>query len=246
MIGSTVLLGSAAWAGLFHTAVGIDHTLPFVMLSRAQGWSLRRTLLITTAAGVVHVLSSVLVGLVGISLGLTVSSLSMFEATRGELAAWALVIFGLAYAAWSHWRTMQRGTHVHVHADGTVHSHPHPHHPQDTQVIHHHRHPRDAGSVLPRSSVWLLMIFVLGPCEILIPLLMFPAYALDPWLMVAVVTTFGIATIATMVCIVTCGRVAIGRVGFQRLGFAKLSPHVNTLAGLGIAASGASIQIFGI
>ena len=64
----SVLLGTAASIGLVHTLLGVDHSLPFVALGRAQGWSLKRTLAVTFGCGLAHVLSSVLIGAIGIGL----------------------------------------------------------------------------------------------------------------------------------------------------------------------------------
>ena len=55
-----VLLFSAASIGFVHTLIGIDHSLPFVVLGRARGWSLRKVWSITFLCGFGHVLSSVL------------------------------------------------------------------------------------------------------------------------------------------------------------------------------------------
>ena len=66
---SAVLLSTAATVGLVHTLVGVDHSMPFVVLARAQRWSLRKLLGVTTACGGLHVISSVLIGLIGVGLG---------------------------------------------------------------------------------------------------------------------------------------------------------------------------------
>ena len=39
-----LLLSTAAALALFHTLAGVDHSIPFIVLGRARGWSLRRTL----------------------------------------------------------------------------------------------------------------------------------------------------------------------------------------------------------
>ena len=67
--GSGLLLGMAASLAVVHTAIGIDHAVPFVVLSRVQQWSLRRTLLITALCGVGHVGSAVVLGLLAVGLG---------------------------------------------------------------------------------------------------------------------------------------------------------------------------------
>ena len=67
---SAVLIASAAGLGAFHTLVGVDHFLPFVLIAKARDWSVRKTLGVTAACGIAHVLSSVLLGTVGIALGM--------------------------------------------------------------------------------------------------------------------------------------------------------------------------------
>jgi hypothetical protein len=69
----SILALSAAAIAFFHTMLGPDHYLPFIAMSRAQGWSLARTATITTLCGAGHVLSAVLLGMVGIALGLAAS-----------------------------------------------------------------------------------------------------------------------------------------------------------------------------
>ena len=50
--------------GFFHTLLGPDHYLPFIVLSQARNWSLKKTMIITFLCGLGHVLSSVILGLV--------------------------------------------------------------------------------------------------------------------------------------------------------------------------------------
>ena len=88
----SILVATAATIGVLHTLIGPDHYLPFLAMAGARRWSLRRTLSVTTLCGVGHVLSSVVLGFVGIALGVAVSRLEGFEAVRGDLAAWMLTI----------------------------------------------------------------------------------------------------------------------------------------------------------
>lgn len=46
-----LLAASAAGIGFVHTLLGPDHYIPFVAMSRAGGWSLRKTALITSLCG---------------------------------------------------------------------------------------------------------------------------------------------------------------------------------------------------
>jgi hypothetical protein len=80
------LVGLAAFIGWFHTLTGPDHFIPFIAMSRVGRWSLLKTVLVTLACGMGHVLSSILLGALGISLGLLLEGLVEFEGSRGALA----------------------------------------------------------------------------------------------------------------------------------------------------------------
>src|SRR4030095_8245927 len=119
------LLLAAAGIAFLHTILGPDHYLPFLMLARARRWSTSRTLAITIACGIGHVLSSLVLGDVGLGLGLAVARIEHIEGTRGDWAAWGLVVFGAAYALWGTRRALRRardieppahGSHVHIHS----------------------------------------------------------------------------------------------------------------------------------
>ena len=61
---------AAASVGFIHTILGPDHYLPFAVLSWARNWSVAKTGLITALCGLGHVASSVILGLLRVSLGL--------------------------------------------------------------------------------------------------------------------------------------------------------------------------------
>jgi len=228
-----LLLSTAVGVGFIHTVVGVDHSLPFVVLGRARGWSLRKTLLITGLCGMGHVLSSVVIGMLGLTLGVAVARLQWMEAFRGNMASWVLIVFGTVYAAWSLARQRRRHRHTHRHAGGVVHTH------EDGTAPHTHGH-EDAPPV--SLTLWgLFIVFVLGPCEPLIPLVMVPALTLNAWAVALVVIAFGVATIGTMLVVV-----AIGHAGMRLPAFERVEPHVNTIAGLLIAVSGVAIRVLGI
>ena len=232
-----VLGGAAASIGVLHTLMGPDHYLPFVVMGRARHWPRWKTLAVTAGCGVGHVASSVLLGLAGVALGTAIGQLEAFEAVRGSMAAWLLIGFGLAYAVWGVHKAIQNRPHrhAHVHEDGTMHQHGHGHHGE-----HAHVHEAEAGE---RSlTPWLLfIIFVLGPCEPLIPLLMYPA-AEHSWAgMIFVTMVFSVATVGTMLA-----TVAGAAWGLQ---FCKLGPlerFSHALAGAAICMSGLAIQMLGL
>jgi len=229
-----ILLATAATVGFVHTVTGPDHYIPFIAMSRVGCWSLPKTLIVTLACGVGHVLSSVALGGLGITLGWAVGGLEVFEGTRGGLAGWLLLGFGLAYTVWGIRRAIrnQPHTHLHVHAEGTVHAHEHAHRGEHTHV---HTEEERAGSMTP----WILFtIFVFGPCEPLIPILMYPAAELNVWGIVLVALVFGVVTIGTMTAVV-----AGAYVGLMRLRLVSLARYSHAIAGLAITACGAAIKL---
>lgn len=229
----TVLVLSAAAIAFGHTLLGPDHYLPFVAMARARNWSLGRTLQITLLCGLGHLAGSVILGLLGILLGIQLSSLTWFEGLRGNFAAWMLVAFGLAYLAWGLRQAWRNRPHSHWHDhDGVVHRHEHSHHD-----AHAHLHEsRSGGSITP----WVIfVIFVLGPCEPLIPLLMYPAALHDSAAVLAVTSVFGVVTVLTMLLTVT-----IAVKGLQALRFQRFERYAHALAGATILVCGLGIVFF--
>ena len=117
-----------------------------------------------------------------------------------------------------------------------VHRHPHTH----AQAAHVHPHP--AGRQQSSAALWtLFVIFVLGPCEPLIPLMLAPA-ALHDWTSVAIVcAAFAAVTVGAMLAVV-----AAAYVGLARVALPAAAGHGDLLAGLAIAGSGVAIQTLGI
>lgn len=227
-----ILLGAAATIGFVHTLIGPDHYLPFVALSKARGWTTAKTARVTVICGLGHVAGSIGLGAIGIAVGITLNNLDMIEGTRGELAAWLLIGFGLAYGGWGLFRAVRNRphTHVHFHANGKRH-------------VHEHTHGRDHVHVHEQSNknftAWtLFIVFVLGPCEPLIPLLMFPAATESLSAVVLVAVVFSVVTVATMT-----GLVLISLLGLRFIPTWNLSRYGHVLAGAVIALCGIAIQL---
>jgi len=231
-----VVTGTAAILGLVHTILGPDHYLPFIVMGRARRWSLPKTLLISFFCGLGHVLSSVFLGFVGIALGIAVSRVEGIESFRGGTAAWLLIGFGFAYFIWGLHRAVKNKPHKHIHAhqDGKEHDHLHIH-----QADHSHVHDQKKRASL---TPWILFtIFVFGPCEPLIPLVMYPAVKLNLGGVVIVTLAFGLTTILTMLSIIA---VSSWGISFLRLG--RLERYAHALAGAMIFISGLSVQFLGL
>lgn len=208
-----ILLISAASIGFFHTLLGPDHYLPFIMIGKARNWALTKVIWLTILCGIGHVLSSVILGLVGIALEVQLAKLEFIESYRGNLAAWALIAFGLLYALWGvrHWYNK---THTHVHDIS------------------------DKKTITP----WVLfIIFVLGPCEALIPLVMFPSVHEGTFALLMVTGVFGVTTLVTMTTIVI-----LSSYGLRFLSLNKFEKWSHSIAGMVIFLSGLAIQVLGL
>lgn len=237
------LLSVAAATGAIHTLMGPDHYIPFIAMARAGGWSLGKTLAITLACGIGHVAGSILLGAVGLAAGWAVGGLEAFESSRGTVAGWLLLGFGLAYTAWGlrcAWRNRPH-THWHVHGDGMVHCHGHDHHGDHAHVHAAGASQTGAGQPVPAATLtpWVLFtIFIFGPCEVLIPQLMYPAALGSVWGVVAVTGVFAVATLACMTA-----AVALGYCGMNRLPLAGLQRYAHAAAGGALTLCAAAIML---
>lgn len=232
----TVLTLSAAAIAFMHTILGPDHYLPFIAMAKARGWGLGKSLRITLLCGMGHLLGSVVLGLIGITVGAQLASLEWLESVRGNLAAWLLIGFGLAYTAWGIRQALRNRPHTHWHAhDGVTHSHVHTHHSA-------HAHLHEQGSAGKSLTPWVIfIIFVLGPCEPLIPLLMYPA-ARESFLGVVMVTTvFGVVTVLTMLL-----TVAVTLRGLEKIRLPALERYSHALAGAAVLSCGLAIAFLGL
>jgi sulfite exporter TauE/SafE len=232
---TAILAGTAASIAVIHTLLGPDHYLPFIVLSKSRRWSSTKTLVITLLCGIGHILSSVVLGFIGIALGIAVFRLEAFESFRGEIAGWLLLAFGFTYLVWGVHRAIRNRPHkhVHLHQGDNEHLHPHKH-----MAEHTHVHNSKRGSLTP----WILfIIFLFGPCEPLIPILMYPAAENDMISVAAVASVFGVITIATML-----GVVMASYYGLSKLPLPNLERYTHAMAGFTIFLCGSMIMFMGL
>ncbi len=231
-----VLAINAASMGFIHTVLGPDHYLPFIVMSKARRWSGLKTGIITILCGLGHVGSSILVGTLGIAFVLGLSKVEGIENIRGDIAAWAFVVFGFLYMTWGLVRVIRnkQHKHSHLHNSGVMHEHSHTHSEE-----HDHVH---KGEKAVSLTPWVLfVIFVLGPCEPLIPLLMYPAARHNVFGVITVSLIFAVTTLLTMLVIVL-----LLTYGLKALPFGKLEKYTHALAGATIFLSGCAIVFLGL
>ena len=224
---------TAAFTGFIHTLAGPDHYLPFIVLSKARQWSFMRTTWITFLCGLGHVSTSLIIGLIGVALGI---GMEHIEGFRGSIAAWILIIFGFLYMLWGIYRSFHNKAHkhFHFHQGGIAHEHEHTH-------MNEHDHGHKIEKVFNYTPWVLFIIFVLGPCELLIPQLMVPAAEKNMFGVMIIAVVFSVFTIITMLTIVLMSLYVLKSVSFGRL--EKFS---HALAGAVIFLSGCAIVLLGL
>ncbi len=225
-----LIIAAVSVAGL-HTATGPDHYLPFIALSKSRNWPVGKTVAWTIVCGSGHVLSSVLLGLGGAALGWSLSKLSWLENIRGGIAGWVMLLFGLLYGAWGLYRSMHNNPHKHFELQEN-----------NELYVYQHNHglavsPNERYKVTP----WVMfIIFILGPCEPMIPLLYFPAAQNSWWGMGLLIGIYTLVTLVTMLILVLSGYYGIAFVKTE-----KMERYVHALGGLTIFICGAGMLWMG-
>ncbi|GAA3649577.1 hypothetical protein [Flavivirga jejuensis] len=207
-----------------HTFSGPDHYLPFIVLSRSKKWRLSKTIFWTCLCGFAHVLSSVVLGILGIFLGVTVSKIFHIETIRGGFAAWLLLIFGVVYIFYAFYKLRKNKIHKHfnVSEEGDI-------------YVFEHQHGQ---SVLPKKNYkvtpWVMFfIFALGPSEPLIPLIIYP-YINYSFIEIGIlITLYTFTTVFMMLSLVLLGFYGSKLINYQ--GFEK---HIDLISGLAITICG--------
>ena len=207
-----VLLISTSFIAFFH-ALAPDHWMPFAAIGKAQKWSRLKLLWVTFISGLGHVGISIIFSMIGILLGFSLSKLKSIEGHRGEIVLWLLIGFGIAYMVW-----------------GIKHAHGHKHHEIDQEGINK-----------KTVTVWTMFaIFVLGPCEPLIPLV-FLGYNFGYAGIISVSVIFSIITIIMMLT-----QSFLAFMGIQLIKSSIVERYAHAFAGLVIALTGVFVMASGI
>ena len=209
---SFALLLTAVSVGIIHTLLGPDHYLPFIMLSKARGWNIRKTAFITFVCGLGHVLAAALLGFLGYWFAIDILRLEFIEGMRGNIAVWGMIAFGLVYFVWG------------------------------LKKAYSAQNP-NRGADKKNIAAWVLFIILaLGPCEPLIPILMYPAAANGGLLYMGLIAlVFGIATVSTMMLVVVNACYGLSFVNLK-----PLHRWGHAAAGFVILACGLSVQFLGL
>jgi|SRR5690554_15056 len=225
------LLATAVSVSVLHTIAGPDHYIPFIAIGKSKGWKLPRIVFWTMICGTAHVLASVLIASGGAALGFSLTKIDGLNDIRGGLASWAIFIFGLMYFLYGLHGVFKNKRHKHfdVYDDGSVYVFEHDH----KQMTY----PTNRRKVTP----WILfLVFLLGPCEVLFPLLTYPAVEQSTFNMFLLIGTFLFTTVFTMVSVVI-----LMYFGFNFIKTEWLEKHITPISGLSIAVCGVGMVFLG-
>lgn len=215
-----ILLSTAISIGVIHTITGPDHYVPFVVMAKSKGWTLKKTSSVTLMCGLGHVSSSIIIGIIGIIFGVGLSKIEFLESQRGDIAGWLFIIIGALYLIFG---ITKRITH---------------------QKPHTHKLPKflTRKNSDRKISPWsLFLIFVFGPCEVLIPMLMYPAAHENSTAILLVSVTFSIATLLTMLAVVLPLSFLTVKIPFK-----NIHKYSNVLVGITLLTCGISIIFLGL
>ncbi len=220
----TILLMSTLTISLVHTFTGPDHYLPFIVLSKSGKWSLSKTMFWTVLCGLAHVGTSVLIGLIGIAIGYSLSDGNRLNELRGGWASWLLLLFGLGYTCWGLYNIKRNKLHKHFEVNEDA----------DIMVYEH----KDGQAVLPdqkfKVTPWVMFfIFALGPSEPILPLLFYPATSRaihEIWILIAVYTFASVFMMWLMV--------VLGYLGMRNIAFPNMEKYIGFISGLVVLICG--------
>ena len=233
-----VLVATVAAVGVLHTLVP-DHWAPIVVVGRQRGWSVAHTARAAAVAGLGHVTSTLVLGIIVWTVG---ASLSVsYGHAVSVVAAAALILFG-AWIGYTGWREVRADhdhghpttghAHLHSHGDVAAHAHWHAHQDQHLHavdggaaVVHDHGH-----AVAGRTA--LLLILGSSPMIEGLPAF-FAASTYGPALLGVMAAVFAVSTIATYV--ITSG---FAMAGLQRISFGPLERYGEVLSGAVVALVG--------
>jgi len=210
--GYFLLLTSTLSIAFLHS-LAPDHWMPFAVIGKAKRWSKMKLIWVTFISGIGHVGSSILLGCIGILLGFSLSRIRGIESQRGEIALWLLIGFGVAYTIWGL-KKARNYKHEHV----------------------------DTGDITKKTvTLWTLFaVFVLGPCEPLVPLMFLATeYGWHGILLTSLV--FSIVTVSMMLV-----QTMLAHFGVKLIRHDIAEKYSHAFAGLVIALTGGFILFLGV
>jgi ABC-type nickel/cobalt efflux system permease component RcnA len=219
----------------FHAAIP-THWLPFVLVSRARGWSRGKTLAVSTLAGLGHVgLTSLLgLGIAWFGFQLNEKMGHLFPLVTGSLL--------LAIGAFYFWRQWSGRGVRHHHVVGAQH-HPTEHCGHEEENSHWDEELKDSRLVSDQTGDWaaisgLLVMLTLSPCELFLPVYL-SGVQFGWWGFVVLSLILAVGTLAGMLLFTW-----LTLVGLERFQVQKFERYEAALLGTIFALLGLLVLVF--
>lgn len=219
-----VLIPTFALMGVLHT-VSPEHWLPFALVARAQGWSRRKTVLVSILGAIADIAPETVLGLL-LMLGWEelLHTPHAWEDAIPLINGCVLIALGGIYAAWAVIRS-RRGAAPHFH-------------------IHFHAQRHEGGAlaagspVVDKMTIGLLIVSAISPC--LGTLGIFQTLIDKSWdLRLGAIGMYALVSIVVEVAFVLLAVRA-----YSALRFPFLEKHAETLTGILIALIGVWLLLF--
>lgn len=222
-------LFAASAAAALHALIP-DHWLPFVLLGRARDWTVRKTLSLALAGGLIHVIFAVGLGFLAwwLGAGCAEAVAVRLGQTMEILSALALTAFGLVYGGYSWYRERRHHPPTGSEDEGKGIESAH----------HHHGHILENWFSGDLSGLSLVVVIGVSPCAVAFPILIASAASLGFRGVLLVAGAFGLTTLATTLAVTL-----FGLYGSRRVDVPFLSRYGDLVSGLLIAVVGAAILV---
>lgn len=180
------------------------------MIGNAQKWPQAKVMTVTFLAGLGHVLSSIILAVIGIALGMGLLKIKGIVESVSQVGGILLIGFGIFYMLWGLRHLGEE---------------------------HLDRFEKNRSI----TSTWaLIAIFVLGPCESLIPLMFLST--LYGWSgVIAITLSFSLTTVFMMMA-----QTFLAYIGIQKVHIEFLHKFSHVIAGGVIALTGVVVMLLGI
>jgi len=222
-----LLFLSACSTAVIHALIP-DHWLPFALMARSQGWTVRRTLTLVGITGAIHAGVSIALGTLvyAVGWGMARRMAGHFQASSAIAGGWLMLLFGLGYGIMAHLREARAH-----HSEGRADDRPDPAgvplHP-----LHAHGHLLSRWSRGTITGGALVAIIGISPCVLLQPIL-FAAGAEGAGVAAVAAAGFAACTVGTMIAVTW----AASR-GIERLDLPFFARYGDLASGLVLAALG--------
>jgi len=191
-----VLFLSTCGIAIIHTVSGPDHYLPFIALSKSRKWNYVTTMAWTLFCGMGHLISSLMIGMLGVLMGWGMHRYKILDDIRGGLSGWLMFFFGAIYLLWATQNVYRNKSHKHFESDDA-----------GDLFVFEHRHgevmiPKEKYKVTP----WVIfVIFFVSPAEPLIPLFFAPSLQQAYFKLSLLIIGYVFSTLLSMTVMVMIG-----------------------------------------